>query len=399
MSPGALGGRSGPAPEPVPPREPPDPYTVWLLGAGFPQPLGAPVLADLFQHEHSRDIEAFFPTLDYGDLADDMRQVQAMFTLGQKEKRWRNAEQFLAYVDEAFADERLSKNPKWNLLWAVAIRSVRMDQEFDGGPDDNNRAATLMLELDRSVRKALAAECTRFIRDPKLSTELWQPYRQWYAGLKVGRNTLVGFNYDPTVEELIGHAREPNQRSRVHVVMPDDGDCPGQVPYVKLHGSAAWVLKDKGHKKACESVGVRQALTGKDMVAIATPGASKAKFCQDNLERLWARAELAISLADRICLVGYSFPDTDPSAQNRLLEAICKQEQTCTIHVVLGPDTTSPGARRLLALLSSATGGRRLRVNGGAASPRGARKTFLSIRQHPLYSQDFLLRPERFMKQ
>src|SRR5213075_347708 len=61
-----------------------------------------------------------------------------------------------------------------------------------------------------------------------------------------------------------------------------------------------------------------------ESIGIATPGGSKSRFVGIHLEPLWQRAEAALREAERMMIVGYSFPETDPTAQHRVLSAFAE---------------------------------------------------------------------------
>jgi hypothetical protein len=75
---------------------------VWLLGSGFSAPLGGPLLSDLFRQETKEEILPYFDETDYRDLAESLPWVQRTFHLGLSKGLWRNAEQYLAFVDDAY---------------------------------------------------------------------------------------------------------------------------------------------------------------------------------------------------------------------------------------------------------------------------------------------------------
>jgi hypothetical protein len=221
---------------------------VWILGAGFSRSLGGPLLADLFRQRHVHDLRETFPRSRFGTLANESWLVQKVFNEGKnKEKSWTDAEQFLSWVDGGlhtgtsvtkFVERTLGKNS-----FLVA-----------GSGSDPSRAA----------RRALAAECHLFL-DTNTSSESWSPYREWNHCLD-RNDTVISFNYDRVVEELLGDATTsillPGNRART------------DVPRVlKLHGSIDWLIRNSG---ACERVGVDEALAErKDIIAIASPGPTK----------------------------------------------------------------------------------------------------------------------------
>jgi hypothetical protein len=363
--------------------------TVWLIGAGFSASLGGPLLTQMFRREYQRDLEAYLPEVEYKKLAERIRKVQALYHVGKDEKLWADPEQFLAYADDALS---ANAGPKGKVLKSVLIRAVKDDFRFSAERGKltyvqaSSLAAKLMLApLNEVIRKALALECSKFTWEADVASELWSPHVAWAERLDSAVDTVVGFNYDPVVEMA-------DTAKRVHVVLPQEKPESGKVPYFKLHGSADWVLRDAGNgKRICVSAGSAQsAIKGEEEIAIASPGASKARFCQEHLESLWQRAQAAIAQAQTVNIIGYSAPATDPRSQGRVLEALATDVVAeKRVNIVMGDDIASPSAQRMLTLVCSAAAGRPLAINVEHQNPH---QRSLTVRQHRLWAQDFLLR-------
>ena len=64
------------------------------------------MLSDIFRPAHRRgDDEIFFPPDEYPGLATDLLCTRVLFNHGRQEGHWVDAEQFLAYVDDAHHDD------------------------------------------------------------------------------------------------------------------------------------------------------------------------------------------------------------------------------------------------------------------------------------------------------
>jgi hypothetical protein len=364
---------------------------VWILGAGFSQPLGGPLLKDLFRLEPRQSCEATFPTVDYPNLAEHLLALQTGFYWGrEKAGYWDDAEQFLAFIDDAYSGPDAIKRDKLNALIGSARRPHWTNEHqlkiADLVPDTH----PLLNDLDRIARRALAAQCECFLfnRDPQ-QEEAWTPFLRWAKSLSPTTDALVTFNYDRVLEKL------DSNETTFQVVMPGQARDEERVPVYKLHGSVDWLLQDGQLRRgnAVESLRSRDA-----QIAIAAPGLGKTHLVAERFSDLWLRADEAISHADVVLIVGYSFPKSDSMALHRILDALkvtAGVPPLRDVHLVLGAETTA-ATRRVAALLQACTAGRCLEVVPPEApfdshhNTIGRPARILAIKQHPLWTQDFL---------
>src|SRR5580765_2441231 len=84
--------------------------TAWVLGAGFSRSLGGPLLPDLLRQSHASDLEARYPRIEFGDLADACRRAQTVYNWGKRiDGLWLDAEEFLEFVDRAEGDQSAAR--------------------------------------------------------------------------------------------------------------------------------------------------------------------------------------------------------------------------------------------------------------------------------------------------
>lgn len=372
---------------------------VWLLGSGFSKPLGGPLLRDLFRQEREEDIAAFFPKHKYPGLAKSLPWVQGCFHLGQEEGLWENAEQFLAYVDDGygFPGSQGKKTRLQNLIGRTTL------PEIEALPKLNLPIPAEILEyrrnlptnFDKKVKRALASECMSFTLDDQCDSqaEKWSSHRKWAVNLTVGTDTVITFNYDRAIDIAVGAVERTNE---FWFAGPGEPPSAGKIPILRLHGSVDWrisggVAKVPAFKILCEE---------EDDVGIAAPGGSKAQFVKQYLGTLWASARQALTDATYLMIVGYSFPETDPSATSDLLDAFANGgEPKRQVHIVLGPNVNDPIVRRVVSLVKSTAAGRSIIVSEGNPldlSTRGG--DVLNIVLHPNYSQDFIGRSRAFLQ-
>jgi hypothetical protein len=387
-------------------KEPPMAKTVWILGAGFSEPLGGPLLTDMLTNGSYDRIQATFPekgspgredayprlyrpqtkmvillNAEYGQDA-----AAISYYSGQRKqlskKQWGDAEEFLELFDSAARQEKGNSAP--GAIPAVA------------GPAQLCRLLLRGIDVGESVtpsdvacaaRRLLAAECSWFLKYASPTYEKWQPYRRWVSMLDPSRDTIITFNYDTVVETVAGPVTAvlpPTTPEEQHKLERDP------LPYVrllKLHGSTNWLVGnfDKGARVQASSDRFAALTADDDQILIASPGPTKQEVTAEHLERLWQMAERAIREADAIVFVGYRFPPTDSTAREQLMRAIERNDndrKRLHVHTVLGADVGSPNSRRLRGMLESVLEARADELNRPLTQHH--------ITQHPMGAEDFL---------
>jgi hypothetical protein len=365
---------------------------IWILGAGFSQPLGGPLLEDFFRPGTQGACRATFPSRKYHALADHLFALQIGFHWGREQAGyWDDAEEFLGFIEDAYGGDDESKMRQLRDLVTTAHRpgygerrrplSMRMVVRDHPNP--------LLRSLDKIARRTVAAQCEAFLfhRDPA-TEESWSPFLGWARSLDPATDAVITFNYDRVLQKL-----DP----RLQILLPGQAEEQGKVPVFRLHGGVDWALQDDKIV-----VGdVNELLKSQTaQIAIAAPGRGKAHFVAKRFQDLWNRAEGHLSKAETVLFIGYGFPKSDSEALRRILGALKQYGSTNPIrefHIVLGPETTA-ATRRVVALLQSCTAGRSLQMLAPEEMPsmrdendlRMSGLTILMVKQHPLWTQDFL---------
>jgi len=362
---------------------------VWILGAGFSQPLGGPLLKDLFRLEPSNSCEATFPNDLFPNLSESMLALQTGFYWGRKEAGyWDDAEQFLGFIDDAYAGSDAIKRKKLNTLVGQARRPHWLERYELKIADLCPRTGPLLETLDKVARRAFAAQCESFFlnRHPT-EEEVWSPFVKWVNSLSATTDAVITFNYDRVLEML-----DPAGTS-LQVLLPDQTEDGKRVPVYRLHGGVSWELQEGRILHSEDPLALLK--SPQAQIAIAAPGRAKVQFVGAHFEKLWKRAEEHLSRATTVFFVGYGFPKSDSMALRRVLDALklkgCS-DPVRDFHIVLGPETTSV-TQRVVALLQACTSGRCLRMVPPTEPMRGPVEGYFSllrIKQHPLWTQDFL---------
>ena len=350
---------------------------VWILGAGFSQPLGAPLLFDLLGEGSANRLLAAFPNSKLLHQTRAMSIVRALYAYGTAwrntrppaeallpgEQIWTDAEQFLEMLDAAEPNTPQARrlNP---LLTKLATHVP-----FPAG----NSGDAISLELIRDDARAhVAAECAAFLEGADPTVEQWSPFRKWRAELDRW-DCVVSFNYDRICEVLPSQGNKCSLRTILPADLAADAPRPADVvPLLKLHGSVDWEFTDDrtSVRRAAAKI---QDQAGTDRVGIATPGKTKQSAASKAFKPLWDEATVRIATAQAIVFVGYRFPPSDAFAREQLLGAIRQNNvKNLQITTVLGKHGAD--SERLGELLRFA-----LRKRGRADG---------KLYEPPLYSQD-----------
>lgn len=348
---------------------------VWVLGAGFSMPLGGPGLKQLLSPSSGADFEVRFPGSELS--SKDAAAVRALYHYGCRyafgrseyagrvltnpnggEYLWEHAEGFLDRLDAwASSEGEHTIHRVDRILRGISDLNVKhVDRDY-------------LVRLNAMARRLVAAECSIFVLDGDVSSELWGPYAAWLEKLS-DKDTIITFNYDRALETLGGNSR---------LLIPTPGEVNADeelsLPVVlKLHGSVDWMVSREGGRSITRVSREQRdnyfAIDG-SAPAIATPGRSKLSWTQD-FEPLWGAARTALESANHVIFVGYRFPPSDSVARSKLLSAIARNDNyDLMLHVVLGPNRADQDVVRLSAML------------------RYARKSNGDVRVHPLWSQDY----------
>jgi hypothetical protein len=253
---------------------------------------------------------------------------------------WRDPEEFLDAVESAAAGSVASQE---------LLRTDRGDVSID--------------TLVDMGRRALAIECSHFLRGANLASERWLPYRRWGNGL-ASRDTVVTFNYD-LIPDLLGKVHDRLPDSNLKIVVPSNLDLHDAIsgirqrsvaPVLKLHGSVNWLATNGTIAAVDESDDLPITCPrGRDLV-LGVPGPGKVGLRDEfkPIATLWAAAMKAIRVASRVVFVGYRFPPTDAQARTEILDAMnTARIDSClkSVEIVLGPDTNHQDVARVRGLL------------------------------------------------
>jgi hypothetical protein len=222
------------------------------------------------------------------------------------------------------------------------------------------------------ARRALAIECSFFLRGADPTTERWLPYLSWARAMN-GEDTIVSFNYDRVLELLKDKFAADTNHYGVIVPSVARANAVSEArqlryaPVLKLHGSVDWVIRN-GDIMADPNPDLALTCESGNEIVLAVPGPDKAalRTRSTGISVLWDAAQQAVRQAGKIVFLGYRFPVTDAFARVYFLKAIRTAAKAATlnsIEIVLGPDEHHPDVERMKGLLSFACRGQRVKIH------------------------------------
>ena len=321
---------------------------VWILGAGFSQPLGGPLLDDLVSPERLTRVRERVAyecerTNDPTPSArlTDWSKVIELYKMARGVKRPNglvanpgpygpvaNAEEFLEIIETAEALDGAE------ITRRHAQARIRQWISEEGVLASLQNKSILTL-----TRSYVAAACSEFVETSEQELEKWLPYKRWGKSL-TKNDTVISFNYDRVVELAVG--------GKLHTFIPDDFALPDNAPcLLKLHGSVDWLVDGDRVQKSTNAwidIATKEPL-------IVAPGPAKASVRNGKFKPLWDQAIARLAAADVIVIVGYQFAAGDAYARTTLLNAIDRQQtRRLTACIVLGAERT-PEVERVLGML------------------------------------------------
>lgn len=249
---------------------------------------------------------------------------------------------------------------------------------------ENFRRRALYLELAKSMR-AVLVECEErsASRPPPWLLDL---ISVWHAR----RARIVTFNYDTLIERCLGQLAlgDPPSDDSISVGDVLDGIPPaaerdqlltgsGAATFrlVKLHGSTSWfwapgdpagttVVRLDARSGAEEDDSEVQAersrlLRGRDPFIVPPVSAKTALYANPVTRELWTRAHKLLLAANRVVVVGYSFPPVDVTATGLVVETLAGRSNEVQVDVVnLNADTVAGDLKTAGVTVSTSYTGR-----------------------------------------
>jgi hypothetical protein len=264
-------------------------------------------------------------------------------------------------------------------IWTCIDYHAKFPQAFN---TEWGQSGNVVLELKSALLRLYGQTCDAVASRLELSNEytLGEIVNQMKPG-----DTLISFNYDTLVENLFRKRRGSSPQLRhCHGVPPD-----GVVRFVKPHGSASWDLHDLDHvptdgPPALQSLHEDDAKSGRTdpLMLGAVPIKSElilevqCCFRVPEVYRVirdqWRAVADAVRDADRLVVLGYSFPKEDTYGRFFYREAM-RERRTRPPLSVEYYETRERRAQTAAAIFEAFPGKLRVRYRGKVKpAPRSA---------------------------
>jgi NAD-dependent SIR2 family protein deacetylase len=329
---------------------------VYILGAGFSAPAGAPLVNDFL--DRSREL--------YDDPRSSMdeaerRQFKQVFDFKRSMSLAR--EKFLIDLDNieklfglAEISLRLGE-PVKETRDAIVYLIAKTLQLATSWPKLHRPTINLTVKSGDDSLKAL--ERLRPVGPRTGQLELGLDMYDYFAALVTGalddpeqrtsrKDTIITFNYDLLCDHaLLRLGVRPNYH--LDPDLQDSSQVPDSdkaVDLLKLHGSTNWgicgtcgknvqVLDEKLTQDPYHLRGLRcSACKTSDYRLLLIPPSWDKSEHQAVISRIWAKAVDEIRQASRLCIIGYSMPEADLFFQYLLTLALSRNEQLYRLIVV-----------------------------------------------------------------
>jgi len=329
---------------------------VYILGAGFSAPAGAPVIRNFL--DRSREFYAE-PT----SSMDDQERERFLRVFTFKRSMGQAREKFAIDLDDI------------EKLFGLVEISQRLGEEVGEVRDDIVYliVKTLQLAISWPTRERpriwFGAKDLPIFRDHlsnlraafqeespgRYSVDLYD----YFAAIVSGdlddperrpsrKDTIITFNYDLVCEHALARlCVQPNYHLKAESVStPDEEPARKSIDVLKLHGSANWGICTKCRKQIAilpkkltdDPWGFRTLTCPACKVSayqplMIPPSWDKSEYI-DVISAVWAKALEELRQATRICIIGYSMPDADAFFQYLLTLALSKNESLTKLIVV-----------------------------------------------------------------
>lgn len=316
---------------------------VWVLGAGFSRPLGAPLLNDFFSEAEGAQLAHYLSQGECFYGADALERLRAIYKEGKSTHCWSDPEQFLVWLSAAASFDTPSTHPMVKYIHdKLRIEIASMLYSSD--------SKLVGLRVAHQIAAAsVSLGCSWFLEEAEKvpvvvdQAEQWLPYREWAKSLRPG-DTVITFNYDRVPDLLQKHCGARFSRPALGESV-DERRRLGCTPLLNMHGSVGWLTKADGGIEASDRA---VAHVHPDRAILGIPGHGKTRLASEQLMSSWCRGMAAIESAAAVVFVGYRFPESDNKAKCEILGAL-RRNQKAKLHFVLGDN--SPDAGRLQQLL------------------------------------------------
>lgn len=302
-------------------------HNVYILGAGFSSEAGAPLVHDfldrsreffddpdsvLDQLEHQQFEEVFRFKREVAKAREkfkiDLDNIEQLFGLVEMSQR-------LGTVSSAARDATVYLIAK-TLQLAIRSPSVGTNVRLNLNIGYSGQADSFV----RYVRRLSGGDV--------FETDIYTHFALYLAGkydhqnkTRSRTNTVITFNYDLVLDDALRRVEANPDYELANAVYNVERRGYPVVPLLKLHGSTNWAIcecsqihvldeKATSDPSMFRSMQCRKCGQSGLRLLLVPPSWDKSEYSQV-MQPVWRKAIEAIQTATRICVIGYSMPETD----------------------------------------------------------------------------------------
>jgi hypothetical protein len=301
-------------------------HNVYILGAGFSREAGAPLINDFL--DKSRE---FFDNPDSGLEPEERHQFEEVFRFKREVARARekfridldNIEQLFGLVEMSHRLDSVSSATRDATVYVIA-KTIQL-----AVADAPQRS---LMRISLVPAYASQASFVRYVSRESsgdvFNVDIYRHFALFLSGkyddqkkLPSRSNTIITFNYDLVLDDALVRvdARPGYELAHAHYEEVYEGRT--VVPLLKLHGSTNWAICEcnqihvLGERATANPALFRSKLCvkcGKSglRLLLVPPSWDKSEYSRI-MQPVWKKAVDALKTATRICVIGYSMPETD----------------------------------------------------------------------------------------
>lgn len=328
---------------------------VFILGAGFSAPAGAPLVHDFL--DRARE---FYDDPASGLDDQERGRFGKVFEFRREMARSKekisidldNLEQLFGLVEMSVRLEKAPPETRYHMVYLIA---KTLELSLAGQRRRSFEFNSLPGSVDPRISRFVRTEASN-----ANSVSVYMDMYQFFAALAAGlldpadrrqprKDTIITFNYDLVIDDAL---RSLDILPDYHLCVPatySDAAPPPAVPRVsllKLHGSANWGICTCCNQdirvevdKVTVSPDVFRALECRHChkrsfePLLVPPSWDKTEYTQV-LQPVWQEAVKELALATRVCIIGYSIPEADAFFRYLLTLALAENSKLYKLIVV-----------------------------------------------------------------
>lgn len=322
--------------------------TVFILGAGFSADAGIPMLRNFLTRMVEMPAESAYRTQYNAEDRSALTRIQRMQQI-LEQSPFRSDEdgpdniEALSSVVEFFQDKRAVFAPALNQL---ARRTIELSENLSGAACPRGWTAPANFSVPRpSAYHVFATILSDWIHNQPQPSDLLA-------------NVVISLNWDVVLERVLfdlGLWPDYFLDSNIWEDLREPQDW-ARVPVLKIHGSLNWIMQDENCGKVLPFLPGSHCLDwnsvgGSSKSWLMVPPTSH-KSPYESILMVWETALDYLKYAQRLIIIGYSMPESDPYFKHFLMAGLLDNKVLEEVRVYTG--SVRAVQRRYKALFSKA---------------------------------------------